>query len=72
MAITKEEKAKLIKTLIGGKIAAVRTGKHKITITCKDGSIFKVLGKSGQGADSEWYNWTEISINNTTIMEFSS
>lgn len=48
--------------LHGKKLIGVSGTAKALIFTFDDGSHLIIMAKSGPGADSEWYNWTEVRL----------
>lgn len=59
----------LRETLIGKKVVDVKKGDASIVLIFDDGTTFGVCVKSGPGADSNWYNWVAILLNDASVLE---
>lgn len=63
------EKQDLVRSLVGKKISKASFEKNSLRLKFEDGSTLVASARSGIGADSNWYNWTEILINGQRIID---
>ena len=63
------EKQDLVKSLVGKKILKASFEKDSLHLEFDDGSTLVASARSGIGADSNWYNWTEVLINSQRIID---
>lgn len=54
--------------LVGKIVTTIQRDEDVLNLTFNDGSTLIIQARSGPGADSQWYNWTEVTLNGETII----
>ena len=69
MSIEVKNANDLVGTLKNKTVVDAKLEDNTLTLKFNDGSILKASACSGSGLDSNWYDWTLITLNGETILD---
>ena len=67
--IESEKITNLANTLKGKMIVGVEFTENSVTLVLNNDTKFIAAARCGVGADSNWYNWTEVTLNGEKLID---